>query len=109
MFFTAHGITRYTRIVTDSGSCYRAHAFARAVTSFAAKHQRIKPFTPKHNGKVERCWHNFTFPWNQTVHQARGESNIFKQWRGLATRYDKLALTYRGGVVLRAITIWLRQ
>jgi len=35
--------------------------------------------------------------------------NIFKQWRGLATRYDKLALTYRGGAVLRAITIWLRQ
>ena len=30
-----------------------------------------------------------------------------KQWRGLATRYDKLALTYRGGVVLRAITLWL--
>ena len=23
-----------------------------------------------------------------------------KQWRGLATRYDKLAITYRGGVVL---------
>jgi transposase len=35
--------------------------------------------------------------------------NLFKQWRGLATRYDKLALTYRGGVVLCAITIWLRQ
>jgi putative transposase len=33
--------------------------------------------------------------------------NIFKQWRGLATRYDKLALTYRGGAVLRAITAWL--
>lgn len=33
--------------------------------------------------------------------------NVFKQWRGLATRYDKLAITYRGGVVLRAITIWL--
>lgn len=30
-----------------------------------------------------------------------------KQWRGLATRYDKLALTYRGGAVLRAITLWL--
>lgn len=35
--------------------------------------------------------------------------NLFKQWRGLATRYDKLALTYRGGVVLRAITIWLKE
>ncbi len=35
--------------------------------------------------------------------------NVFKQWRGLATRYDKLALTYRGGVVLRALTIWLLE
>jgi putative transposase len=35
--------------------------------------------------------------------------NLFKHWRGLATRYDKLAITYRGGVVLASITIWLRQ
>jgi transposase len=35
--------------------------------------------------------------------------NDYKQWRGLATRYDKLATTYRGGVALRAIVIWLRQ
>jgi len=33
--------------------------------------------------------------------------NDHKQWRGIATRYDKLAAVYRGGVVLRAITIWL--
>ncbi|KMS81363.1 transposase, partial [Streptomyces regensis] len=25
------------------------------------------------------------------------------------TRYDKLAAVYRGGIVLRAITLWLRQ
>jgi transposase InsO family protein len=54
VFFAAHAITRFTRVVTDNGSCYRAHAFTRAVTSFAARHQRIKPYTPKHNGKVER-------------------------------------------------------
>jgi putative transposase len=35
--------------------------------------------------------------------------NDHKQWRGLATRYDKLATVYRGGAVLRAITIWLRE
>lgn len=35
--------------------------------------------------------------------------NDTKQWRGLATRYDKLALTYRGGAVLRAVTLWLKQ
>jgi transposase len=33
--------------------------------------------------------------------------NDVKQWRGLATRYDKLALVYRGAAVLRAITLWL--
>jgi putative transposase len=32
----------------------------------------------------------------------------FKQWRGIATRYDKLAITYRGGAILRAITIWTK-
>jgi len=47
-----------------------------------------------------------TYKKRDTVERA---FNVFKQWRGLATRYDKLALTYRGGVVLRAITIWLRQ
>jgi transposase len=35
--------------------------------------------------------------------------NIVKQWRGLATRFDKLAIVYRGAAVLRAITIWLKH
>jgi transposase len=33
--------------------------------------------------------------------------NDHKQWRGIATRYDKLATVYRGAVVLRAITMRL--
>ena len=32
-----------------------------------------------------------------------------KQWRGLATRYDKLALTYRAAAVLNAVIAWTRQ
>ena len=32
----------------------------------------------------------------------------FKQWRGLATRYDKLAVIFRGGAILRSIIMWLR-
>ncbi len=31
-----------------------------------------------------------------------------KQWRGIATRYEKLAITYRGAVTQRATTIWLK-
>ena len=52
VFFRANGITRFTRIVTDNGSCYTAKDFTRSALSFAAKHQRIRPYTPKHNGKV---------------------------------------------------------
>jgi transposase len=33
--------------------------------------------------------------------------NVVKQWRGLATRYDRLAIVYRAAAVLRAIPIWL--
>jgi transposase len=35
--------------------------------------------------------------------------NTLKNWRGLATRYDKLAVIYRGGAVLAAILTWLRE
>lgn len=40
-------------------------------------------------------------------HVVERSFNVFKQERALATRYDWLALTYRRGVVLHAITIWL--
>ena len=43
----------------------------------------------KHRNLVERCF------------------NTLKNWRGLATRYDKTVLVYRGGVVLASILMWL--
>lgn len=51
-WFAAHGITRIERIITDNGACYRSGAFAAALDG--AEHRRTKPYTPKHNGKVER-------------------------------------------------------
>lgn len=51
-WLAAHGITAIDRVVTDNGACYRADAFARAM--LGARHQRIAPYTPRHNGKVER-------------------------------------------------------
>jgi transposase len=35
--------------------------------------------------------------------------NRLKQWRGVATRYDKKAVNYRGGVVLASVIIWLKS
>ena len=37
----------------------------------------------------------------------RYRCGIAWRWRGLATRYDKLAIVYRGAAILRAITLWL--
>jgi len=33
----------------------------------------------------------------------------FKQWRGLATRYDKHALVYRAGIQIAAVVAWLQK
>jgi transposase InsO family protein len=51
-FFAAHGIIHIQRIVTDNAACYRANDFATVL--HGARHQRITPYTPRHNGKVER-------------------------------------------------------
>jgi transposase len=52
-WFAAHGITHIHRVITDNGACYRSADFARIVGN-KTRHQKTKPYTPKHNGKVER-------------------------------------------------------
>jgi transposase len=54
--------------------------------------ERIEPLLPSNAGRnvVERSF------------------ALAKQWRALATRYDKLAITCRGAVVLSACITWTR-
>jgi transposase len=33
--------------------------------------------------------------------------NQLKQWRGIATRYEKRAVTYRAMIIIAALVIWL--
>jgi transposase InsO family protein len=53
VWFAAHGIPHIHRVITDNGSCYRSNDFARIVGN-QTRHQRTKPYTPRHNGKAER-------------------------------------------------------
>lgn len=53
VWFAAHGITHIHRIITDNGACYRSNDFARIIGT-KTRHQRTRPYTPRHNGKVER-------------------------------------------------------
>lgn len=48
-FLARHGIQHVHRIVTDNGACYKANDFATVLRG--ARHQRITPYTPRHNGK----------------------------------------------------------
>jgi len=34
--------------------------------------------------------------------------SVLKQWRGIATRYDKLAVVYRAAIVLHAVVTWTK-
>lgn len=51
-WFARHGIVTIERIITDNGSRHCSKTFAAALNG--AEHRRTKPYTPKHNGTVER-------------------------------------------------------
>ncbi len=41
--------------------------------------------------------------------RGQGHFNRMKHWRALASRSDKYAVVYRGGIVLAAIVDWLKH
>ena len=47
-------IDGFSRLVTDNGSAYRSTAFNDAVRDLVGRRQYTCPYTPRHNGKVER-------------------------------------------------------
>ena len=52
-WFRARGVT-IERALTDNGSCYRSHAWRRALDDTGVSHKRTRPYRPQTNGKVER-------------------------------------------------------
>ena len=52
-YYQSLGIT-VQRVMTDNGSCYRAHDFRDLCRQHGLKHLRTKPYTPRTNGKAER-------------------------------------------------------
>jgi transposase InsO family protein len=52
-YYRALGI-RFTRVMTDNGSCYKSRRFRRLCKRLGLRHIRTKPYTPRTNGKAER-------------------------------------------------------
>jgi transposase len=103
--------TRPERLLGDkaySSRSNRAHLARRGITAVISEPSDQKAHRTRRGraGGRPPAFDAEVYKQRNTVERS---FNVFKQWRGLATRYDKLALTYRGGIVLRTITIWLRQ
>ena len=71
----------------------------------SSKKKKIEPVIPsKENRKVQREYDKHLYKERHLV------ENLFqklKQYRAIATRYDKLSETFMGGVLLAASIIWL--
>ena len=101
--------TRPEALIADkaySARAHRAHLRARNITAvIPEKNDQIGH--RRQRGSAGGRPPNF----DRTAYKGRNVVergfNRIKHWRGLATRYDKHAVVYRGGVVLAAIMLWL--
>lgn len=61
-FYQDHGIS-IQAILTDRGSSYRSHLFARTCRQLGLQHLFTKPYRPQTNGKAERFIQTLTREW----------------------------------------------
>ena len=63
-YFTAHGIPKIERVLTDNHLSYRrSHDVALVIAVLGARHKFIKPHCPWQNGKVERLNRTLQTEW----------------------------------------------
>ena len=66
-FYQRHGI-QVRALLTDNGSSYRSHIFARPASSSSIQHRRTRPYTPRTNGKAERFIQTALHEWAYAKH-----------------------------------------
>ena len=90
-----------------SARAHRAHLRARGVTTVIPE-PADQIGHRKNRGSRGGRPVNFNATDYKNLNVVERAFNKLKNWRGLATRYDKYAITYRGSVVLAAIVLWLK-
>jgi len=89
-----------------SSRAHRALLRSRGITAVIAepKDQRANRKRREARGGRPPAFDTHKYKQRHVVENAFAD---IKQWRALATRYDKHALTYRAGLLLRVTLIWL--
>jgi transposase len=101
--------TRPEKVLADkaySSRAIRAHLRERGITSVIPEPDDQKRHRMRRGPAGGR-----PVTYDRDVYRGRNvverAFNAFKHWRGLATRYDKHAIVYRGGLILAAALLWL--
>lgn len=71
-WYAARGI-RVRAVMSDNGSAYTSHLYARTLRELGLRHLRIKPGRPRTNGKAERLIQTLLNEW--AYHRAYGSSS----------------------------------
>ena len=61
-WFAERGVT-VERVLSDNGSCYRAHAWAQTCATLGITPKRTRPYRPQTNGKIERFHRTLADGW----------------------------------------------
>lgn len=69
---------RIERVMTDNGSAFVSGAFAERCKSLGLRHKRIRPYTPRTNGKAERFIQTLLREWAYRFSYSSSEER--KRW-----------------------------
>ena len=82
----------------------KAYDAAKRVLDLLDQHDVEAVIPPRANRKEQRSYDEEVYKWRHLI------ENLFqklKQYRAIATRYDKTAVAFLGGIHLAASVIWL--
>jgi transposase len=100
--------TRPDRLIADKGYSY---PHCRELLRRRQIPHTIPERSDQRTRRAARRGRPLTF--DKTIYARRNvverSINRLKQWRGLATRYEKRAVNYRAMVVLASIVLWLES
>ena len=83
---------------------HKAYDAAKRVLDLLDLHDVEAVIPPRANRKEQRAYDEEIYKWRHLI------ENLFqklKQYRAIATRYDKTATAFLGGIHLAAAVIWL--
>ena len=103
--------TRPDRLLGDTGYSARANRRLLARRGIAATiPQRSDQLAHRaHRGRAGRRPYAFDTELYKRRNVVDRCFSRHKQWRGIATRYDKKPVNYRGGVILASVILWLKS